>query len=64
MNNYLIYADGVYFATKEAKNEEDAIKKAKDQIKQLHPINMSEEGAKNYRKRFENSIITAKKRGY
>lgn len=58
---YTTYMDGVFFAHKKAKDEQDAIAQADEQRKNLHPLNMSDEGAKEYRKRFENCLITAKK---
>lgn len=59
MNRYTVYVNGNWFAEKEAANNEQAIQMVRDQIKQLHPLNMSNEGAIEYRKRYENKPITA-----
>lgn len=60
MNKYSVYVGGIWFASKLANTEDEAIALAKDQIEHLHPLNMSDENVEAYRNRYRGKEITAK----
>jgi antirestriction protein len=58
MENYHVYIDEKYWGNfKSSKSKSDFRNEMQDSLKNLHPINMSEEGAIEYRKRYENSTV-------
>ena len=55
---YSVYIDRRWWGNfTSTKNKKDFREEMQENLKKLHPINMSEEGAIEYRKRFENSKI-------
>lgn len=55
---FSVYIDQKFWGNfTSTKNKADFQKEMQEQLKHLHPINMSDEGAIEYRKRYENSIV-------
>jgi len=61
VHRYDVFVDGVYFTFQMVSSEQEAIDNTRRQIDNLHPLNMTAQGAIEYRKRFQNKPITAKK---
>jgi len=62
MNAYMVKVGGVSFGgTYHAESDKEMERQIAIMIKQLHPINMSDEGATEYRKRYKGKPITVKK---
>jgi hypothetical protein len=58
MPRYNVYIDQVRWGSFDSpKSKEEFQKEMQEQLKHLHPLNMSEKGAIEYRKRYENSIV-------
>jgi hypothetical protein len=58
MPKYNVYIDQKRWGSFDSpKSKEDFQKEMQEQLKHLHPLNMSEKGAKEYRKRYENSTV-------
>ncbi len=58
MNHYNVFIDKKGWGQFNSnKNKEDFQKEMQEKLKHLHPLNMSDEGAIEYRKRYENSIV-------
>jgi len=47
----------------EAKNDSHLLEVVRKEIEGLHPLNSSDEGAEEYRKRFRNKLLFAKEIG-
>jgi len=55
---YVVYIDQLQWGQFHSKkSKEEFRKEMQENLKHLHPINMSDEGAIEYRKRYENSIV-------
>ena len=64
MNRYNVYIDQRYWGGFNSdKSVNNFQKEMQENLKHLHPINMSDEGAIEYRKRYENSIVYVYKSG-
>lgn len=62
--NYSVFIDQKHWGNFTSnKNKYDFRDEMQEQLKHLHPINMSDETAIEYRKRFENSIVYVYKSG-
>lgn len=58
MNRYTVYIDQSQWGSFSSnKNKEEFRKEMQEQLKHLHPLNMSEQGVIEYRKRYENSTV-------
>jgi hypothetical protein len=58
MNNYQVYIDSRFWGNfKSTKSKSTFRDEMQENLKTLHPLNMSEEGAIEYRKRYENSTV-------
>ena len=56
--NYNVYIDQRYWGQFTSTKRKEAFRgEMQENLKHLHPINMSEEGAIEYRKRYENSTV-------
>ncbi len=57
-NNYVVYIDNSYWGQFTSKKSKSNFRdEMQESLKKLHPINMSDEGAIEYRKRYENSTV-------
>ena len=58
MNSFNVYIDKSYWGWfRSNKTELEFQKEMQEQLTKLQPLNMSEEGVIEYRKRFENSFV-------
>jgi len=58
MKTYLVYIDQKFWGTFKADKSKNLFRvQMQESLKHLHPINMSDEGAIEYRKRYENSVV-------
>jgi hypothetical protein len=58
MSKFNVYIDRVYWGVFSSELSKDKFRdEMQENLKKLHPINMSEQGAIEYRKRFANSTV-------
>lgn len=63
-NDYSVYIDQKHWSNfSSVKSQIEFQKEMQEQLKHLHPLNMSDEGVIEYRKRYENSIVHVYKSG-
>lgn len=57
-NTYIVYIDHRYWGMFRSEKSKPKFRdEMQENLKHLHPINMSDEGAIEYRKRYENSTV-------